>query len=415
MTLGFCLILVPLLFIATHLLMLAHAQKRANQNRILMGKILGLSKEHLGTPGWQIGIASAFRESSIQSAHVGATVTDQQGNVLWRSTTDAPTYTDQAPDLNVRGLRLYLNDGGDRPGELMRALMALTLISVVAFAIGAWLMVGRTLSPIRNLARQAAADGATAVDTRLVSPSQDVEIVELVGTLNGFLDRMEQASHESGRFYAAASHELRTPLQALSGHLEVALGQPRSAEAYETTLQEALIQTHRLGSLVEGILLLHQLQGQQVAREPVRIADVVEEVLDGLQPLLEARRLQVILELDPDLVVQSAPVHARALARNLLENAAKYAREGSAITVSSLKTSDPACLKIENDLPPGAGFEAANLGEPFYRNDSSRSQKSGGNGLGLAICQAVARTNRWRLELVRNGNAVSASVEFLGE
>lgn len=286
--------------------------------------------------------------------------------------------------------------------------LLLTTAAMAAFAVGAWLLVGRTLSPIRALAHQAASARAEDPGVRLVAPSPDGEMQELVETLNDFLGRMQEASAEKGRFYAAASHELRTPLQALSGHLEVALSQPRTQAEYEAALQEALTQTQRLTSLVEGILLLHHLQGQApIEKDAVAMDEVIREILEGLEPLMEARELQLTLHLSP-VEVSAVPTHAAIIARNLLENAAKYGHLGGCLEVTLREQT----LTIENDAPDGP-LDVARLLEPFYRLDASRSTKSGGNGLGLAICQAVAQANGWSLTLSAEKGKIVAMVSGL--
>jgi two-component system heavy metal sensor histidine kinase CusS len=283
---------------------------------------------------------------------------------------------------------------------------------VLAVGLGSWLVVGRTLSPIRALSRQAAAASANDAETRLVPPSQDLEMSELVSTLNGFLDRIRDASEEKARFYAAASHELRTPLQALSGHLEVALAQPRTADDYQATVQEALVQTHRLVSLVEAILLLHQLQSTvHAVPGPVCLSAEIEDQIQSIQPLLEARQLRLRVCIEPEVIVPSIPMHVSVLVRNLLENAAKYSVESGDLNVSLAVSSGRAAFRIENQV--GAlSIDRARLYEPFYRLDASRSARSGGNGLGLAICRAVANANGWNLNIDLERSAVVANVEF---
>jgi two-component system OmpR family sensor kinase len=317
----------------------------------------------------------------------------------------------QSFPIGGKVLSIQLQPSGVGDGQGLEPLLLLSATAVVAFAIASWLIVGSTLSPIRSLARQAAEARADQPGTRLKAPSKDAEIEALVTTLNGFLGRMEEASEEKGRFYAAASHELRTPLQALSGHLEVALGQPRSVKEYRSALKEAHTQTQRLTSLAEGILLLHQLQGGVLGeREPVCLSTVVQEVVDSLQPLAEARSLTLDSQIAPSVSIPSIPAHATALVRNLIENAAKYSREQTVISIDL----DQSRLRISNAPPEGAQIDVDRLFEPFYRLDASRSTKSGGNGLGLAICMAVCKANGWKLSLSQEQARVVAQVTFSG-
>ena len=205
---------------------------------------------------------------------------------------------------------------------------------VLAVGGGAWILVGLTLSPIRKLARQAASASAENLSVRLEPPSNDAEVVDLVDTLNDFLARIAQTAESKGRFYAAASHELRTPLQALSGHLELALSRERPAEEYKLALEEAKKQSGRLKSLVQSLLLLHQLENNaDRERDEVNVASVCRATLLQLQPIISARGLSVDFNVSNQATVSAISNHAEILVRNLLENAAKYATEGKRISV----------------------------------------------------------------------------------
>jgi two-component system, OmpR family, sensor kinase len=237
--------------------------------------------------------------------------------------------------------------------------------------------------------------------------------VELVGTLNGLLARISEAAAVRGRFYAAASHELRTPLQALTGHMEVALSRARTAEEYAECLHEAHRQAGRLSSLVQDLLLLHQLE-QAPARQQatVDLAAVCAEVLRQLAPLIEARGLRLQAGLAPGTTLPAAPTHAEILVRNLVENAVKYAAAGGAVNVTLSASGDEPRLEVFNECAPAAEWNSQKLFEPFYRPDSARSARSGGNGLGLAICRAIAGANGWRLTLERESEGVRAAALF---
>lgn len=298
-------------------------------------------------------------------------------------------------------------------------LAGLGAIVVAAAALGSWLLVGRTLSPIGRLARQAAdAGGDRAADSlrlRLTAPSRDAEVVHLVATLNGLLDRLAQTAEARGRFYAAASHELRTPLQALKGHLQLALSRERAAPEYRAALEEAASQADRLTSLVRDLLLLNRLEhtaGQPLAAECVDLADVCATVLEQFEPVAAQRGLHVHADLSEPLEILAPPMHAEMLVRNLMENAVKYAREGGSVKLAAAPGGHGAArVEVYNDADVPAEWDTERLFEPFYRPDASRSAKTGGNGLGLAICRAIAATNGWSLTLERQHDGVRATLK----
>jgi signal transduction histidine kinase len=295
--------------------------------------------------------------------------------------------------------------------EQALVLLAISLCAIVAAAPGAWLLVGRTLSPIGRLAHLAAAASADTLHPRLSAPSEDAELVELVETLNNLLSHLGDAAVVRGRFYAAASHELRTPLQALSGHLELALSHERSADDYRSSLTEALSQTRRLISLVHDLLLLNQLDAATALPpgELLSVADLCERALQPLAPMIAERGLHLVVNLEGEGEINAPSTHADMLIRNLIENAVRYASPGGEVRVQMGETPAGVEVCIFNAAPPTPKLDWETLLEPFCR-DASSASRGAGNGLGLAICRAIALANGWELRLEQSDAGVLATV-----
>ena len=296
-----------------------------------------------------------------------------------------------------------------------RAMLLLVLggFVVVLSAAGAWALVGRTLSPIALLSRQANTASVDNLNISLTAPSQDAEIIGLVATLNGLLSRLSETAAAKGRFYSAASHELRTPLQALSGHLELALAKDRSKEEYTAVVEEAHKQADRLISLVRNLLLLYQLDSASppLPSEPGDLTLVVTRVLAQCRTTIDHRRLVVKTNLPDCAPFTAPPTHMDILVRNLIENAAKYADEGSELSVCLTVDRGMLRLSVLNEYSSVAAWDTDSALEPFARADSSRSNSTRGAGLGLAICKAIAAANGWSVNLTRHGSNVTASVD----
>jgi len=294
--------------------------------------------------------------------------------------------------------------------ESALGLAAFCALITFACGAGAWVLVGHTLAPIGLIARQAEASSTDILSVRLEPPSGDREVVELVNTLNEFLGRLAATTRAKSRFYTAASHELRTPLQALSGHLEVALSRPRSETEYRAALAEAQIQTQSLTSLIQALLVLNQVEMATVrpVEESVNLADLMDRAFGRLAPQIESRGLQVDADL-PDCEVHVPLPHMEMLVRNLSENAVKYARPGGRVSARVVREPAPPVLKLElfNDCDIAPTEELDRYFEAFFRPDASRNSATGGNGLGLAICKAVANSNGWELEFLHRPGGVA--------
>lgn len=294
-----------------------------------------------------------------------------------------------------------------------RMMLLLGLFVTFAASVGAWLLVGRTLSPIAALSRQAQSASADNLSLRLKAPSRDAEIVGLVGTLNGLLERVAVTIAAKSRFHAAASHELRTPLQVLSGQLELALHRERTGDEYRAFIVEADCYTKRLTALTRDLLLLHQLDAAQPApTTDVDLADICDRVLRQLAARIEERSLEIQVDIPHDARLEAPPTHAEMLTRNLIENAVRYASPASLITVTVRAGEAGTRMRIVNRCETLGDDNPERWFEPFYRPDASRKSETGGAGLGLAICKALADANGWALALWREGNDVCASVVF---
>ena len=372
--------------------------------------------------------SAAFRDPAFlvrearedwQSSEVALLILDAQQRVVAQSQHEVPVWPPRNDswrtlDFSLGEHTVVLGVPWHKKEVALRERTLLLLLlsaCVVAFsALGAWILVGRTLSPIDRLARGAQTASVENLQVRLQSPSPDAEMQRLVATLNDLLARLGETMAARGRFYAAASHELRTPLQALTGHLEVALSRPRDAHSYQSALQEAHAQAERLTTLVQDLLLLNQLDAD-TSRPPLEwfdLADLCESELAPLRALAVRRELQVALSLPAACELHAPWNHATMLLRNLLENAIKYATSGSKVQVVLSENA----LSIANSCAEIPDWNPDKYFEPFFRPDASRNSQTGGNGLGLAICKAIADNNGWTLNLTQHNGQICAVVHF---
>lgn len=418
MTAAFALFIALLVLCACPAL-IWYAQRTADKraDRLLKAAARKIQRE-ARDPSAQLS-ALLEDERDVTGENLVAMLVDAQGHILEKSQNRLPPWPHRDGDgwrvttLPLAGNTVVIGLHWKRTEETVQlqtlTLSALSLLILLFATLGAWLLVGHTLSPIPRLSQQARAASADNLRVRLSPSSHDAEIVELVTTLNGLLARLEESAATRGRFYAAASHELRTPLQALSGHLELALGRPRTSEEYKTVVQKAFAQTQRLISLVRDLLLIHQLEmAPPLAKEPVDVADVCERCLGSFEEIIASKGLRVDKDLDWDIVVDAPIMHLEMLVRNLIENAVRYAESGGTVRVHS----EGKCLTIFNACQLPFDWKADRLFEPFYRSERMPSVKTGGNGLGLAICKAIAEANAWTLSFVPEEGGVQCRVRF---
>jgi two-component system phosphate regulon sensor histidine kinase PhoR len=199
---------------------------------------------------------------------------------------------------------------------------------------------------------------------------------------------LRRADQIRGAVVANVSHELRTPLTAIRGYLEAALDPDVDPAETRRFLEIIMRHSVRMERLVHDLLRLARLDAGQehLDRAPCATRGVIDEVVSGLGPAVEAKRQEITIDVAPEtatLQVDCPKLHD--ILRNLIENAVNYAPEGSLITVSCRRQGVSVVLSVADE---GPGIPEADLGrvfERFYRVDRARARGPGGTGLGLAI------------------------------
>ncbi len=233
------------------------------------------------------------------------------------------------------------------------------------------------------------------------------------------LTERRRAEQMRSDFIANVSHELRTPLASLIGFIETLSGPAKDdAEARERFLGLMSDQAGRMGRLVQDLLSLSAIELAEHTRpgDRVELAATLGSVVAGLE--MEARDKDMTIERDlaPDLppVLGNGDQLAQLLS-NLIDNAVKYGRAGTPVTVSARFSAEvpqdmaaavgqagsPGVVRVEvRDRGEGIAAEhIPRLTERFYRVDTARSRAVGGTGLGLAIVKHIVARHRGLLEI----------------
>ncbi|MCY1693718.1 sensor histidine kinase [Curtobacterium sp. SL109] len=297
-------------------------------------------------------------------------------------------------------------------GDVLRLFLIVSLpaLVVIGGAGGAisWIVAGRLLRPLREIAETTGTLDDRNLDARVVVDGPDDEIREVADTINAMLDRLEASFVSRSRFTANASHELRTPLAAMKTMLQVAMRADHDPDTAQT--MSRLHATVDQMTQITGALLELARGNSEFSDRPVALRDEVASALRAADADLLARRLHVTVHLD-DAVVSGEPVLIRQLVTNLIRNAIVHNIRGGCITISV--TMNPSVvLTVENDGRMITAEEALTLTEPFRRLARTHSDGSG-FGLGLALVQKVSTAHGASLRLrPRPGGGLVVAVVF---
>ncbi len=207
-------------------------------------------------------------------------------------------------------------------------------------------------------------------------------------------------------FVANASHELLTPLAAIKGFIET-LDEPAAGEDAETRSRFLGImakETDRMQALVRDLMSLSRIEAEKYdpPQTPVDFSHIIMETVDQLRTSHKDRGADICLDIISDLPpVMGDAGQLRQLASNILNNAMKYGRAGTPVTVSLVRSRSGAMINFTvADVGDGIAPEhLPRLTERFYRVDSGRSRLVGGTGLGLSLVKHIVDRHRGHLEI----------------
>ncbi|WP_228535400.1 cell wall metabolism sensor histidine kinase WalK [Nocardia sp. BSTN01] len=294
--------------------------------------------------------------------------------------------------------------------RLIGLQVAVGLIVLAVLAVVAQFVIRRSLRPLGEVEKTAAAIASGDLHRRVPVQGTNTEVDRLSQSLNGMLSQIQsafaatEASEESARrsearmrrFVADASHELRTPLTTIKGFAELyrqgALADP------DLFMDRIERESNRMSLLVEDLLMLARLDAQRpVERRPVDLLALASDAVHNARAVDAAQRPEeprrpIDLEIRPGtgtLEVRGDEARLRQVLGNLVNNALIHTPPEAAVTVALTPAPDEVVIEV-SDTGPGLPTEdAERIFERFYRTDTSRSRDSGGTGLGLSIVQAL--------------------------
>lgn len=272
------------------------------------------------------------------------------------------------------------------------AAIAVATLGALLSLFTALLLVRRITVPLARAAHAARQVGAGQLPEPLPETGP-AELAELARRFNIMATEVRALLDNRTTLLGGISHDLRTPMTRLQLNLEmlrdaVAAAPADARAAGNARIDRTLADLADMNRLIGGYLELARTT-QPEPGERVDLAALLDElaVAAGLAKPGAAR-----------CEVDAGPLALRQIVSNLIENAQRY---GGADTVTLGLECTPAMARIVvRDAGPGIPDEELDkVFRPFYRLETSRSQRTGGNGLGLAIVRQLATTNGWTVEL----------------
>lgn len=261
-------------------------------------------------------------------------------------------------------------------------------------AIGCYALARYMTAPIQRLRRatQRVASGDLEARVGARKDGRGDELEELGQDFDRMAERIETAVSVQRRLLRDISHELRSPLARLQIGIGI-LRQLSTDERAQTTIGRLEDEAGRMGRMIQDLLMISRLESREWtrARERVYVSVLVADLAADAAFEAGTRGSTVQVRLLDPVVVEGSTHLLRSAIDNVVRNAVRHTRAGTAVEIEV--RANPGAV------PPYATVSVRDHGigvpedqlrrifEPFYRVDDSRSQGTGGAGLGLAIAR----------------------------
>lgn len=288
--------------------------------------------------------------------------------------------------------------------EMWRAFLGIfgmTAVTVllIAFVATATTTMQQTKS-IRDMASASRKFAEGNFDARVHRTGRDDEIGELIDSFNSMADSLQRTEQQRREFIANISHELKTPMTTIAGYADGILDGVISRSEERQYLAIISDESRRLARLVRRMLDVSQLQSMDLIMQktPFDLSESMRRVLVSMEKKITSRGLDVDVEIpeDPVMVLGDNDLLTQVV-YNLLENAAKFASQGSTLFLGLEKKGEKAVVTVRNAGQTISPEELPLLFERFHKSDRSRSEDKDGVGLGLYIVRTILEQHREKI------------------
>ena len=269
---------------------------------------------------------------------------------------------------------------------LVLALSILAII-VVAAMIGV-VMARRVTRPLRSLAAEVTALEPDQLPEEWQRRYPLDEVGRLADTLRDAFRRINDFIDREQRFTQDVSHELRTPLAVIESCAEMLSKSPEPEQAVVLIdrIRSAALSMHLS---VDVLLALAREDDPAVRNQRTAVLPIVERAVVNHASLLEAKPVELVVEIDPDWRIAGDPAALQVLVANLISNAFRYTERG----MIQIRQDGNDLLVIDS----GVGIDEAL--KPRITQAAVKGQTSTGLGLGLSIVERLCERCGWRFQL----------------
>ena len=297
-----------------------------------------------------------------------------------------------------------------------------SIVFVGLFVLFSGILIYRTIAKLVNCV-DSLADSVdiiiTKKDAPIKLPNDLAPIESKLNEIRRTTALNEQAAREAEQrkndLIVYLAHDLKTPLTSVLGYLTLLRDESQiSDELREKYLSVALDKANRLEDLINEFFEITRFNLQNIALEPVNInlSVMLRQLADEFYPMLCEKDLAIRIAMPEGIFIQGDRDKLARVFDNLLRNAINYSFENTSIDIACKPENDNVVFTLQNRgnaIPPD---KLERIFEQFFRLDTSRTSKTGGAGLGLAIAKQIVEAHSGRISAKSDLEKTSFTVKL---
>lgn len=209
-------------------------------------------------------------------------------------------------------------------------------------------------------------------------------------------------SQQQQNFMMAVTHELKTPIAVAQLNLETLQKRKLDETQQQKLIGTALLETNRLNSLTNNILVASQLEmgTYRLNKQPFNFTELVNGSVRDFKNRFPARLL--VLTAAEDVMTDGEATLLQMMVNNLLDNAIKYSPREAPVQVGLAKNNNTLVLTVADEGEGVPDSEKRHVFEKFYRIGSEATRTAKGTGLGLYLCRKIVKDHNGTITIQNN-------------
>lgn len=225
---------------------------------------------------------------------------------------------------------------------------------------------------------------------------------------------IEESYNKQKQFIADASHEFKTPLAVISANIDaIEASADESVESQKEWFGYIRAELKRATKLVDNLLYLAKVENVNFdVNTPFHLSRACEAACASIEAMLYDSGIDLVTNIKENIIIPADGEKMTQVLYILLDNAGKYTPPHGRILFSLGVEQDKAVVRVSNTGQGIAAEDLPKIFDRFYRPDASRSQETGGFGLGLSIAKAIIERSGGEIGVESSGGVTTFTVRL---